>query len=199
MSPYNFILEPEDDKRFLNRSEEGLVMNVWLSHEDGRFINRVGNVMKAPLYNTTSAKKGDRVVVQHNTFRNWLGNSGKMMFGSLLDEGKFFCPPDHVFAYESEGEWYSTNEWIFLTPEVYTHDTTLIVGDALRPDRGTIALPIDPRFESEYKVGDEVILKFDKFIPVNIGNEAYYRVRPKDILLLNDRKRSQKAHHTSDV
>ena len=190
-SPYNFIVTPEEDKRF-NNTVGGVIVNVWLSHEDGRHINRIGVVDNAPIYNNTSAKEGDTVLVQHNTFRNWLGNAGNMQFGSLLDEGKYFCPPSHIFAYYDGEEWYSTNDWIFLTPEVYTHDTTLVVGDALRPDRGTVALPIDPKFDLDYEVGDEVIIKFDQFIPVSIGFMDYYRVRPKDILCINERPRRNK-------
>lgn len=193
ISPYKFVLEPEDDKRFLNRSEGGLLLNMWLTSDDGRFINRVGNVINSPILNKTSAKEDDKVVVQHHTFRNWIKQGGGINFGSMLDDGKYFCDADSVFAYEKDGEWFSTNGWLFLTPETYTHDTTLIVGDALRPDRGTVALPMDPKFETDYKVGDSVIIKFDMFIPVNIGDKAYYRIRPTDILMHEKRSHNNKT------
>ena len=140
-----FILKPENDQLINNVTESGLYLhNQMGDEEEGRYLNRVGIVIQVPLNNNTSIKEGDRVIVQHNTFRKWLDYGGDLKHSNVLDDGSYFVDPTLIYAYERDNQWYSTRAWIFIDPSVSKKDGILKSYEEIRPDKGTIAFKQDP-------------------------------------------------------
>ena len=190
-SIYDFILTPENDVVYKNKIEVGdneLILNTHIGVNDKDLLQIQGKVVNAPLYNRLSVKEGDRVIVQHNTFRVWSDRTGQIQHGSILEDGQYFVSNDLIFAYDSGDGWISTGGWVFLKPEEFQKDGVLKSEKTYRPDKGIIAFEQDPYFKDEtLQVGDDIHFRTGKRVTTSIDGETYFRVRIKDILLNNDR------------
>lgn len=186
-SIHSFIVTPEEGKVYKNSTVidgKDFILNTHLNGDDKDLLQHIGDVLHSPLNNYTSCKEGDRVFVQHNTFRVWSDQEGNLQHGKILSEGEYFVRPDHVFAFHNGKEWISTNNWIFLHAEPFKHDDVLESRETFRPDRGVIAFEQDPEGnDTTLNVGDNVIFKTGNRVTCTIDGKTYLRVRNKDILL----------------
>lgn len=182
-SAFNFIVTPKDGKLLNDTTESGIILHTMMGADDGRFLNRLADVEVAPTVNPTSAKDGDKLLVSHNTFRKWQDYGGELYHSNMIEEGKYFVKPSGVYAYNRDGEWFSTNGWIFVDP--VNHEYKKLKGkETLRPDKGTITFKIDPLYDTgEVEVGDFVTFRAGKFVTTIIDGKTYYRIMAKHILL----------------
>lgn len=192
----DYIVTPEGNKEYNNTTASGLILNNIVNHEDSKYINRVGVVDITPFHTYLSVKKGDRIVVQHNSFRQSTDEEGAVRKGKMISDDQFFIRPDHVYAYHSD-VWRSTWKWVFVKPITLKKEGTLESREELRPDKGVVAFEQDPLFPKEgIEVGDQVTFVTGRKVTTVIDGETYYRINYKDILI-NDgkRKKPQRTNH----
>ena len=189
-SIFKFIAEPENGKVYKNSFKidgKDFVLNTHLDGKDKDLLQCQGVVLHAPLKNPLSVQDGDRIVVQHNTFRVWTDIEGKTNHGTIVNDGEYMIDPSLVYAYNRGKEWYSTGDWIYLTPEKFKMKGIIESRETIRPDRGTVAFKQDAKFEdSTLKVGDKVTFVQGRKVTSTIDGETYLRVRKRDILLTHE-------------
>ena len=174
-----FIIAPDQDRKLTSVTESGIYLhNMMGDEEEGRFLNRIAIVKEVPLNNRTPVQAGDRIIVQHNVFRQWIDYGGDLKHSNVLDDGTFFVDPGLVYAYERDG-WNSMEPWIYVDPVAFKKDGVIKSKEELRPDKGVVA------FKSNYEdvsVGDFVSFRIGNFIPTLIDGKEYYRILHKHIL-----------------
>ena len=177
----NFIIVPDKDRKLTSVTESGFYLHTMMGdEEEGRFLNRIAVVTHVPLDNRTPIKVGDRVIVQHNVFRQWLDYGGNLKHSNVLDDGSFFVRPDLIYAYEQDGFWNSVPGWIFINPTVHKQDTLVKAREEFRPDKGVVVFT---PMEDDVAVGDFISYKIGKYIPTLVDGVEYYRVLHKHILV----------------
>ena len=176
-----FIITPDQDRKLTSITDSGFHLhNMMGDEEEGRFLNRIGLVKDEPLNNPILAKEGDRVIVQHNVFRQWLDYGGDLKHSNVLNDGTFFVDPGLIYAYERNGEWYSEGPWVFLDPTVNKKETTIQYREEFRPDKGTVVFN---QRQDDIEIGDFVSYKIGKYIPTIIDGKEYYKILHKHILI----------------
>lgn len=191
-SIHNYIVTPENDKEYNNTTESGLILNSSINSEDAQYINRIGVVNTIPFHKYSSVKVGDRIVVQHNSFRNTTDMDGILKRGKLLGDGQYFIRPDHVYAYHSN-VWRATSKWVFVIPINHKHDGVLESQEERRPDQGIVAFEQDPLYPKEgISVGDHITFVTGRKVTTVIDGETYYRINYKDILLCKPKKATER-------
>ena len=176
-------MTPDGGREINDRTESGIVLHTMMGDQDGIFLNRVGNVVTAPLHNPISARKGDKVLVHHNTFRKGIDQEGNMYLGNMVGNGSYFQLPNRIYGYKNKDQWYSTNNWVLIDP--INHEYSELKGvETLRPDKGSIAFPMDPLFNTlDAEVGDFITFRTGKFVTTVLDGKTYYRIMAKHILL----------------
>ena len=186
ISIHNYIIKPKDGKLLNDTTESGIILHSMMGDGEGRFLNRVGEVIHKPLKTTISASEKDDLLVSHNTFRKWQDYSGDLKHSNMIGEGNYFVRPESVYAYNKDGQWYSTNDWIFLDPQDYEYKGKFRGQDVLRPDKGTVVFPQDPIWNKDIvTVGDFVTFRAGKYVTTIIDGKTLYRIMGKHILLNN--------------
>jgi len=117
-SLFEYIISTEN--RYNNTIDvEGkeLVVNTEVTERDYMFVNRIGKIVKLPLYNNSELKENDEVIVHHNVFRRWIDIRGnEKNSGSFLKENEYFVAPDQIFAYKRKDNWHCPDEYCFVEP-----------------------------------------------------------------------------------
>lgn len=117
-SPFYFIAEPIDDKRYNNtRDIGGVEFIVNTSEEDHRFSNRYARVVETPLGYTGPIIPGDILLVHHNVFKFYNDIKGRRKSGkSFFRDNKFFIESEQFFMYKRVDTWYSYDRYCFVKP-----------------------------------------------------------------------------------
>lgn len=182
-----FVLRPTGDNAYndtIDIDGKDFKLKNMITHEDGSLINRQAKVINVPIGTLTSAKVGDEVYIQHNTFRHQLGAIGNITMGKMIGDGNYFLNDKEVFAYNDGSEWKSTNSWIFLEPIKFIKGGAFTSHEVLRPDKGVIAFSQDPRWRDDtLEVNDLVTFREGKRVTSEIDGKTYFRIRQRDILL----------------
>ena len=110
-SLFEYIISTEN--RYNNTIDvEGkeLVVNTEVTERDYMFVNRIGKIVKLPLYNNSELKENDEVIVHHNVFRRWIDVEGiQKNSSSFLNENEYLVSDDQIFAYKRNNKWRSWN------------------------------------------------------------------------------------------
>jgi len=103
--------------RYTNNKKVGekeLILNTTI--ENHKFINRQGIITETPI-NNSLLKKGDIVIVHHNTFRRFYNVRGQAKDSSnYFDNNNFFVYIDQIFLYKRNGKWHTPNGYCFVKP-----------------------------------------------------------------------------------
>ena len=180
---YDYIITPDEGKVLKDRTTSGVVLHTMMGDQDGRFLNRIGDVIHAPIHNSISAQKGDKILVSHGTFRKWQEVDGTLNHSNMIGEGNYFQSTNEIYAYKQDDIWYSTNNWIFVDPVDHVYSAIKGV-ETLRPDKGTIVFEQDPKFNNDQvSTGDFVTFRTGKYVTTIVDGKTYYRIMGKHILL----------------
>ena len=184
-APYNYIVHT--DKRYVNESESGLIVNTEITERDGEFVNRVGTVVAAPIYDELNIPVGSKVIVHHNTFRRWYDVRGNEVNGSAFwNENEYVVNQDSIYAYDSGDGWVSCDKYCFVKP--IEERTGLL--EERRNYYGIIAIGND----KSPPVGSKIAYTPNSEYTFYIDHEKLYRVYINDnCVLFNGLKEKETA------
>jgi|TARA_B100000085_G_C18549265_1_gene515182 hypothetical protein len=174
-SLFEYIISTEN--RYNNTVDvEGkeLVVNTEVTERDYMFVNRIGKIVKLPLYNNSELKENDEVIVHHNVFRRWIDVEGiQKNSSSFLNENEYLVSDDQIFAYRRNNKWKSLPNFCFVKP-LYKKDKW-----ALKTDEnllGILTYSNDKLNQLGVSVGDVVGFTPDSEYEFNIEGEKLYRI-----------------------
>ena len=174
-SLFEYIISTEN--RYNNTVDvEGkeLVVNTEVTERDYMFVNRIGKIVKLPLYNNSELKENDEVIVHHNVFRRWIDVEGiQKNSSSFLNENEYLVSDDQIFAYKRNNKWRSLPNFCFVKP-LYKKDKW-----ALKTDEnllGILTYSNDKLNQLGVSVGDVVGFTPDSEYEFNIEGEKLYRI-----------------------
>lgn len=114
-SPHYFIIKPKDEQRYQNKNESGIILNTTI--EDGLSTQRLAYVVETPIQYKGEVKKGDLVVVHHNTFRTELNNKGVPIESKRhIKDNLFYLEEELIYLIIREDECIATLNYCFVEP-----------------------------------------------------------------------------------
>ena len=174
-SLFEYIISTEN--RYNNTIDvEGkeLVVNTEVTERDYMFVNRIGKIVKLPLYNNSELKENDEVIVHHNVFRRWIDVEGiQKNSSSFLNENEYLVSDDQIFAYKRNNKWKSLPNFCFVKP-LYKKDKW-----ALKTDENLLGILTYSNSELNQlgvSIGDVVGFTPDSEYEFNIEGEKLYRI-----------------------
>ena len=174
-SLFEYIISTEN--RYNNTIDvEGkeLVVNTEVTERDYMFVNRIGKIVKLPLYNNSELKENDEVIVHHNVFRRWIDVEGiQKNSSSFLNENEYLVSDDQIFAYKRNNKWRSLPNFCFVKP-LYKKDKW-----ALKTDENLLGILTYSNSELNQlgvSIGDVVGFTPDSEYEFNIEGEKLYRI-----------------------
>lgn len=174
-SLFEYIISTEN--RYNNTIDvEGkeLVVNTEVTERDYMFVNRIGKIVKLPLYNNSELKENDEVIVHHNVFRRWIDVEGiQKNSSSFLNENEYLVSDDQIFAYKRNNKWKSLPNFCFVKP-LYKKDKW-----ALKTDENLLGILTYSNHKLNQlgvSVGDVVGFTPDSEYEFNIEGEKLYRI-----------------------
>jgi len=174
-SLFEYIISTEN--RYNNTVDvEGkeLVVNTEVTERDYMFVNRIGKIVKLPLYNNSELKENDEVIVHHNVFRRWIDVEGiQKNSSSFLNENEYLVSDDQIFAYKRNNKWRSLPNFCFVKP-LYKKDKW-----ALKTDENLLGILTYSNHKLNQlgvSVGDVVGFTPDSEYEFNIEGEKLYRI-----------------------
>tara|TARA_R110000765_G_scaffold207337_2_gene312433 strand:- start:673 stop:1236 length:564 start_codon:yes stop_codon:yes gene_type:complete len=117
-SPFYFIVEPLEGKRYKNSKEiEGIDFITSSSQENHMASNREAVVISTPLKYKGPVKKGDILLVHHNVFKFYYDMRGREKSGkSYFKDNLFFVDNEQFFLYKQNDKWFSHSKYCFVEP-----------------------------------------------------------------------------------
>jgi len=174
-SLFEYIISTEN--RYNNTIDvEGkeLVVNTEVTERDYMFVNRIGKIVKLPLYNNSELKENDEVIVHHNVFRRWIDVEGiQKNSSSFLNENEYLVSDDQIFAYKRNNKWKSLPNFCFVKP-LYKKNKW-----ALKTDENLLGILTYSNSELNQlgvSIGDVVGFTPDSEYEFNIEGEKLYRI-----------------------
>ena len=174
-SLFEYIISTEN--RYNNTIDvEGkeLVVNTEVTERDYMFVNRIGKIVKLPLYNNSELKENYEVIVHHNFFRRWIDVEGiQKNSSSFLNENEYLVSDDQIFAYKRNNKWKSLPNFCFVKP-LYKKDKW-----ALKTDENLLGILTYSNHKLNQlgvSVGDVVGFTPDSEYEFNIEGEKLYRI-----------------------
>jgi len=118
-SPFHFIVNPLDDKRYDNVRKYGdkeLIISA--SKEDHKVTNRFAVVQSVPMYYDGPIKSGDIVVVHHNVFRIYNDMKGREKSSwNFIKDNLFIVELDQIYAYKRDNsDFIAHPPYCFIEP-----------------------------------------------------------------------------------
>lgn len=187
-SPFYFIVEPLDGKRYDNTRKFGEVdFVISASQEDHTVTQRQAIVVATPAGYTGPIQDGDMVLVHHNVFRKWYNMKGEESDSfSLLREGTYFLDDMQFYAYKHDGKWNAVGQYNLVRPILKVHDGFQFDTDKYVEQVGEMVYP------SEYMVGigiapgAKIGFKEDSEYEFRIDDEILYRIQDNRIVINYD-------------
>tara|TARA_B100000214_G_scaffold62577_1_gene41017 strand:- start:888 stop:1478 length:591 start_codon:yes stop_codon:yes gene_type:complete len=174
-SLFEYIISTEN--RYNNTVDvEGkeLVVNTEVTERDYMFVNRIGKIVKLPLYNNSELKENDEVIVHHNVFRRWIDVEGiQKNSSSFLNENEYLVSDDQIFAYKRNNKWRSLPNFCFVKPLYKKNKWALKTDENLL---GILTYSNHKLNQLGVSVGDVVGFTPDSEYEFNIEGEKLYRI-----------------------
>ena len=174
-SLFEYIISTEN--RYNNTVDvEGkeLVVNTEVTERDYMFVNRIGKIVKLPLYNNSELKENDEVIVHHNVFRRWIDVEGiQKNSSSFLNENEYLVSDDQIFAYKRNNKWKSLPNFCFVKPLYKKNKWALKTDENLL---GILTYSNHKLNQLGVSVGDVVGFTPDSEYEFNIEGEKLYRI-----------------------
>jgi len=181
-SLFEYIISTEN--RYNNTIDidgKELVVNTEITERDYIFVNRIGKVLKLPLYNDSIVNEGDEVIVHHNVFRRWIDMKGREKnSSSFLNENEYFVSPDQIFAYKRDNKWISLPDYCFVKP-IYEEDKWVLKTDE---NLSGVLTYSNTTLESlGVSIGDTVGFTPDSEYEFDIEGQKLYRILSNHITI----------------
>ena len=174
-SLFEYIISTEN--RYNNTIDvEGkeLVVNTEVTERDYMFVNRIGKIVKLPLYNNSELKENDEVIVHHNVFRRWIDVEGiQKNSSSFLNENEYLVCDDQIFAYKRNNKWKSLPNFCFVKPLYKKNKWALKTDENLL---GILTYSNSKLNQLGVSIGDVVGFTPDSEYEFNIEGEKLYRI-----------------------
>lgn len=172
-SPFNFLVEPLDNKRYSNTVNIcGIELNVSFSEEDHYFANRFAIVKELPLGYKGDVKIGDKLVCHHNIFKVYNNIKGERSSSSAyFKDNLFFVGLDQFYLYGDFNNWKAHDNFCFVKPIESGEKTHQYV-----PLMGTMKYTNHTLENFGLKQGDRIVFCPDSEYIFRIDGEELYRV-----------------------
>ena len=187
-SPYLFIIEPVDNKRYSNsKTFDGHELILSSSKEDHTTTNRQAVVLAVPMYYNGPIEPGDVVIVHHNVFRLYYDMKGREKSSwSFLRDNTFLVSTDELFMYRKPNQdWKAPSPYCFVQP-VKEDNSELLTTDVNKELHGVLVYKNDA--QNYLSEGDEIIFTPDSEYEFKIDDRILYRMRTQNICLVNEKK-----------
>lgn len=118
-SPWYFIIEPLNNKRYDNEVEltDEITFVTSVNSENFKASNRFGTVIDTPYGYKGEIKKGDVICVHHNVFKFYNNLKQRQASGwSYLRDGTFMVSQDQFYMFKRDGVWKTLGKYCFVKP-----------------------------------------------------------------------------------
>jgi len=183
-SPYNFIVEPLNDRRYDNvKDMDGTEVITSVSQEDHISSNRQATVVALPISYEGPVRVGDTLLVHHNVFKFYYDMKGVQKSGrSFLKDNLFLVDYEQFFLYKQDGEWNAHGKYCFIKPVDAKESFISKVGD--EPLMGTVRYINQQLVDLGVKVGDEISFTPDSEYEFTVDDEKLYRMFTNNITMV---------------
>ena len=183
-SPYSFIVEPLQGKRYTNtKSIGGIEFVVSTSEEDHKFSNREAVVVETPINYSGPISKGDILLVHHNVFKFYNDMKGRRQSGkSYFKDNLFFIDEGQFFLYKKDYDWITFDKYCFVKP-IEKKESFLSKSGRYEPLTGEIVYPNDYLKSQGIKSGDTVIFQPDSEYEFYVDGQVLYRMYDSNITI----------------
>jgi len=117
-SPFTFIVEPLQNKRYVNTKQiEDVEFVINTSQENHLASNREAVVINTPINYAGPISPGDILLVHHNVFKFYYDMKGReRSCKSYFKDNMFFVDTEQFFMYKQKGNWHSHDRYCFVEP-----------------------------------------------------------------------------------
>lgn len=179
MTPYSYLITPEGDRYNNAKQIEGkkIIVNTTMDETDYKYTNRIGKVIGVPR-REGPLEVGDRVIVHHNTFRQWFNVRGNLKESANHIKGDvFYVGPDQLFAYDRGDGWVCLEDYCFIRPIEEENDGIILSTEGQRIGEVAISNPI---LEAQgVKVGDKIAFTGNAKYVFEIDGEVLWKMSAK--------------------
>lgn len=184
-SPFSFIVQPLEGKRYNNTKEIGgieLIVNT--SEEDHKFSNRYAVVLEVPSKYDGPIQKGDVLLVHHNVFKFYNDMRGRQKSGrSFFRDDVFLVDPEQFYMYKRDGVWHTYDRHCFVSP-VAAIDSYIKKPFTNEPLMGVMRYPNEYLVSQGVRAGDTICFKPDSEYEFNVDGEKLYRIFDHQITMV---------------
>lgn len=177
-SPLHIIIKPFNGEEYVRKSKSGIITTT--SIEDHNFTQRLAEVVIVPEINPNNIKKGDIIIVHHNTFRTQYSNQG-------VERPSMYYIKDDLY-YIEEGLYYGVvdgdninmiDTFCMVEPIVSTVDF-----EGVKEIENTGKIIYMPKWmrKNGLKENSTVFFKNDSEYEFNILDKKLYLMKTKRIL-----------------
>lgn len=173
---HNFLVKPSEEGRYKNSEKIGdteLVVNTNL--ENHKYVNRYGEVEFTPKGYNGPIKKGDTLLVHHNTFRTHFGVAGKWFTNETVGD-MFRVNEEQFFMYKNESGWHAHGRFCFVKPVKDMSYSFLQVDESYSAYLCEMAYPNDKLTDMGVKKGDILVYPPNTEYEFNVDGEQLFRL-----------------------
>jgi hypothetical protein len=183
-SPFYFIVNPLNNNRYNNTKEiGGLEIIVNTSEEEHKFSNRCAVVVEVPLRYNGPIKKGDTLLVHHNSFKFYNDMRGRRRSGKgFLKDNTFFIDSEQFFMYKNETGWNAYDRYCFVRP-VAASESYVKKPFSNEPLMGEMVYPNEYLKSKGVKSGDTICFSPDSEYEFDVDGEIMYRIYDHQITI----------------
>ena len=183
-SPFYFIVNPLDNKRYTNTKEiAGIELIINVSEEEHKFSNRQAIVVEVPLRYSGPIKKGDTLLVHHNAFKFYNDMKGRRRSGrSFLKDDIFFVDSEQFYMYKNEFGWNAYDRYCFVKPVPVT-ESYIKKPFSNEPLMGMMMYPNDYLKSKGISRGDCVCFTPECEYEFDVDGEKMYRIYDHQITI----------------
>lgn len=184
-SPFNFIVQPLDGRRYNNTKDiGGIEFIVNTSEEDHRFSNRYASVIEIPYKYEGPVKVGDILLVHHNVFKFYNDMKGRQKSGrSFFRDDVFLIDTEQFYMYKRDDKWYTYDRHCFVKP-IPAIDSYIKKPFTNEPLMGIMRFPNNYLIEQGVKEGDTICFKPDSEYEFDVDGEKLYRIFDHQITMV---------------
>jgi hypothetical protein len=184
-SPFYFIVEPYNGKRYDNTKKIGDVdFIISSSKEDHTVSNRYAIVKELPIGYTGEVSKGDTLLVHHNVFKYYNDFKGREKSGkSYFKDNLFFIDMDQFFMFKHNKTWACHSKYCMIKP-IEKKDIYLKTHVEEEPLTGIVKYSNQELDNKGVMVGDLISFQPDSEYEYNVEGEKLYRMFTNNITLI---------------